>query len=150
MEQTTKRLCPVCEKTLQVEEIIVDGYFDDILNSTPNSVESVMVETNGEWHTTDRKYGSTTRKSKRLPPNAEIIDLTLSDSEDGEPRLCASSSPHGRQGSPPGHHRPPTQPRPGRDASLYTEVQSMSVVEKIALFGMVTFVLYKKYTQQSS
>jgi len=92
MEQTTKRLCPICEKTLQVEEIIVDGYFDDILNSTPNSVESVMVETNGEWHTTDRKYGSATWRSQGIPIDAEVIDLTLSDSEDDKPPARATSS----------------------------------------------------------
>jgi len=82
MEQTTKRLCPVCEKTLQTDEIIVDGYFDDILNSTPNSVENVMVETDGEWYTTDRKYGS--RRNGGVPSGAEVIDLTRSDSDDDE------------------------------------------------------------------
>ena len=85
MEQTTKRLCPVCEKTLQAEDIIVDGYFDDILNSTPSSVENVTVETDGEWYTTDRKYGSATwRRNGGVPSGAEVIDLTRSDSDDDE------------------------------------------------------------------
>lgn len=84
MEQPTKWLCPACERTLQFEvsEIIVDRCFDNILKSAPNTVESVVVEADGEWCTTDRKYGLMIRRSKRLPPNAEVIELTLSDSED--------------------------------------------------------------------
>ena len=68
MEQTTTWLCPVCEKTLNVEELIVDGYFDDILKSTHEDVEDVMVEADGEWHTQDNKYASAAWKSKLPPP----------------------------------------------------------------------------------
>ena len=34
-----------------------DSYFDEILNDTAESVEDVMVEADGQWHTTDNKYG---------------------------------------------------------------------------------------------
>ena len=33
-------------------------YFDDILKCTPDTVEDVVVEANGEWHTDDDKHGS--------------------------------------------------------------------------------------------
>jgi len=58
MEQTTTWLCPVCERTLDHKDLIIDGYFDEILNDTAESVEDVMVEADGQWHTTDNKYGS--------------------------------------------------------------------------------------------
>ncbi|KAI0756915.1 PINIT domain-containing protein [Daedaleopsis nitida] len=58
MEQTTTWLCPVCEKVLNVEDLIIDGYFDDILKHTPEDVEDVIVEADGQWHTEDNKYGS--------------------------------------------------------------------------------------------
>ncbi|KAL1681508.1 PINIT domain-containing protein [Schizophyllum commune] len=58
MEQTTTWLCPVCERQLDPKELIIDGYFDDILKATPDSVEDVIVEADGQWHTTDNKYGS--------------------------------------------------------------------------------------------
>ncbi|CEL57495.1 E3 SUMO-protein ligase pli1 OS=Schizosaccharomyces pombe (strain 972 / ATCC 24843) GN=pli1 PE=1 SV=3 [Rhizoctonia solani AG-1 IB] len=58
MEQTTTWACPVCDKTLNTEELIIDMYFDDILKCTPDMVEDVIVEANGEWHTEDDKYGS--------------------------------------------------------------------------------------------
>lgn len=38
--------------------IFCNSYFDEILRQTPDSVEDVMVEADGQWHTTDNKYGS--------------------------------------------------------------------------------------------
>ncbi|KAF9515633.1 hypothetical protein BS47DRAFT_774015 [Hydnum rufescens UP504] len=77
MEQTTTYACPVCDKTLNFEELIMDGcvlhenelsilltyvalrsYFNEILKLTPESVEDVTVEPDGEWHTLDGKYFS--------------------------------------------------------------------------------------------
>ncbi|KAG6898042.1 hypothetical protein C0992_006520 [Termitomyces sp. T32_za158] len=79
MEQTTTWLCPVCERVLDSKELIVDGYglfalnsynslrcgryFDEILKQTPDDVEDVIVEADGEWHTSDNKYGSATWKA---------------------------------------------------------------------------------------
>jgi E3 SUMO-protein ligase PIAS1 len=85
MEQTTTWLCPVCEKILDPGDLIIDGYacdipvhlfknltsrsryFDSILKAAPDSVEDVVVESNGEWHTADNKYGSSTWKAQHLP-----------------------------------------------------------------------------------
>ncbi|KIJ68507.1 hypothetical protein HYDPIDRAFT_146698 [Hydnomerulius pinastri MD-312] len=58
MEQTTTWLCPVCEKTLNPDELIIDGYFDQILNDTSEDVDDVIVENDGQWHTSDNKYAS--------------------------------------------------------------------------------------------
>ncbi|KZT30596.1 hypothetical protein NEOLEDRAFT_1126188 [Neolentinus lepideus HHB14362 ss-1] len=73
MEQTTTWLCPVCERVLNVDDLIVDGYFDDILKNTSEDVEDVVVEANGEWHTTDNKYASPGWKAAHpvvgLPPS---------------------------------------------------------------------------------
>ncbi|KAJ3563440.1 hypothetical protein NP233_g8938 [Leucocoprinus birnbaumii] len=71
MEQTTTWLCPVCEKQLDHRELIIDGYFDGILKALPESIEDVIVEADGEWHTHDNKYGSATWKAGNpfRPPN---------------------------------------------------------------------------------
>ncbi|KAF5385229.1 hypothetical protein D9615_001478 [Tricholomella constricta] len=63
MEQTTTWLCPVCERTLDSKDLIIDGYFDEILKQTPESVEDVVVEADGEWHTSDNKYASAAWKA---------------------------------------------------------------------------------------
>ncbi|KAF8272903.1 PINIT domain-containing protein [Lactarius quietus] len=70
-EQTTTWTCPVCEKPINNEELIVDGYFNSILESTPDTVDDVIVEANGEWHTSDDKYASPTWKGthQSVPPS---------------------------------------------------------------------------------
>ncbi|KAJ6575057.1 PINIT domain-containing protein [Mycena capillaripes] len=67
MEQTTTWLCPVCERTLDSKDLIIDGYFDEILKQSPESVEDVVVEADGEWHTSDNKYGSPAWKASHAP-----------------------------------------------------------------------------------
>ncbi|KAJ7038256.1 PINIT domain-containing protein [Mycena alexandri] len=67
MEQTTTWLCPVCERALDCKDLIIDGYFDEILKQSPESVEDVVVEADGEWHTSDNKYGSTKWKASHAP-----------------------------------------------------------------------------------
>ncbi|KAF8230622.1 hypothetical protein L208DRAFT_1362781 [Tricholoma matsutake] len=62
MEQTTTWLCPVCERVLDSKDLIIDGYFDEILKQSPESVEDIIVEADGEWHTSDNQYGSSTWK----------------------------------------------------------------------------------------
>jgi len=74
MEQTTTWLCPVCERTLDHKDLIIDGYFDEILNDTTESVEDVMVEADGQWHTTDNKYGSREWKAVHPVTSQRVAD----------------------------------------------------------------------------
>ena len=73
MEQTTTWLCPVCERVLNPDDLFIDGYaflllddrllmlpfcryFDQILKETSEDVDDVMVENDGQWHTSDNKF----------------------------------------------------------------------------------------------
>ncbi|WVQ82518.1 hypothetical protein IAT38_004647 [Cryptococcus sp. DSM 104549] len=51
-------LCPHCNKELNFDDLIVDGYVQSILDAVPDSVDDVVLEPSGEWHTEDNKYGS--------------------------------------------------------------------------------------------
>ncbi|KAF9646128.1 hypothetical protein BDM02DRAFT_3271223 [Thelephora ganbajun] len=112
MEQTTTWLCPICEKVLEPEELILDGYFSDILGSTPDTVEDVIVEADGQWHTDDNKYGSAewmaTHPPKAEPAKAAPVRpqprtddsrgpnqgaIVVSDDEDDEGRVKRELSP---------------------------------------------------------
>ena len=44
-----KRECPVCFKPTCLEDLVVDGFFEDILANTPNDVESVEIGMEGKW-----------------------------------------------------------------------------------------------------
>ncbi|GJJ13896.1 hypothetical protein Clacol_008153 [Clathrus columnatus] len=121
MEQITTWLCPVCDKTLNVDELIIDGhvlqlkcfayvpkltflflsYFDHILKASPDSVEDVIVEADGEWHTSDNKYASEGwRKSHPLP---DVSTPSTSKSETPKTResLPISSTQETKRSPPP-------------------------------------------------
>ncbi|KZO98380.1 hypothetical protein CALVIDRAFT_535464 [Calocera viscosa TUFC12733] len=119
MEQTTTWLCPVCEKTLIVDDLIVDGFFDSILHATPDSVDDVVMEADGEWHTSDNKYASsgwkvqkpaiakpstpvrvevkselTTAPGHTVTNSAEVFVID-SDEDDDDSQVKREISPHG-------------------------------------------------------
>ncbi|KAK4548487.1 hypothetical protein LTR36_009397 [Oleoguttula mirabilis] len=49
MEQAPLWNCPVCNKAVSFQSLCVDKYFENILKTTPKSIEKVDVEPNGEW-----------------------------------------------------------------------------------------------------
>jgi E3 SUMO-protein ligase PIAS1 len=49
-------------------------YFDTILKATPETVEDVMVEADGEWHTADNRYGTSEWKAQHpLAPTSTAV-----------------------------------------------------------------------------
>jgi len=58
---------------LQGLTLVVIRYFDAILKATPKSVEDVMVEADGEWHTADNEYGSVRWKSTHPPQTSSPL-----------------------------------------------------------------------------
>jgi E3 SUMO-protein ligase PIAS1 len=40
------------------------SYFDEILKTAPENIEDVIVEADGEWHTTDNKFGTAAWKAQ--------------------------------------------------------------------------------------
>jgi len=47
----------------QLINLYTDRYFDQILKDTSDYVEDVIVESDGQWHTTDNKFGSASWKA---------------------------------------------------------------------------------------
>ncbi|EFR03308.1 E3 SUMO-protein ligase pli1 [Nannizzia gypsea CBS 118893] len=48
-EQAPTWSCPICYKATSFEALQVDQYVDNILRATPQSVDQVTIEQNGEW-----------------------------------------------------------------------------------------------------
>ncbi|KAM0745925.1 hypothetical protein T439DRAFT_360878 [Meredithblackwellia eburnea MCA 4105] len=63
-EVTPTWACPICSKVLKAEDMVVDGYFEDILNVCSSSVDDVRIEPNGLWRSSDEKYGTAPPKLK--------------------------------------------------------------------------------------
>ncbi|KAF9127899.1 SUMO ligase siz1 [Mortierella sp. 14UC] len=65
-------ICPVCNRKMDSwEELIVDGYYTDILESTPKSLENVNVSPDGKWEV----------PAARVPFDIDSPVPMLSDSE---------------------------------------------------------------------
>ncbi|GAA5956340.1 hypothetical protein JCM3765_005633 [Sporobolomyces pararoseus] len=82
-EQTPTWGCPICSKTLKFEDMVVDGYFEDILKTCSSSVDAVTVNPDGTWRSDDNKFGtgpprpeksSTNNSSTRNSPRREDQD----------------------------------------------------------------------------
>ena len=62
MENTPDWKCPVCNRaiTSSINELVHDGFFQDIKDSLPRngSVDTVVVEVDGTWRTEDYKLGN--------------------------------------------------------------------------------------------
>ncbi|KAG0331120.1 SUMO ligase siz1 [Podila humilis] len=93
-EQTPTWTCPVCSRIMHSwEEIVVDGYFKDILNSTPKSLESVTVQADGSWDIStisENVVEEPVPKSKAVDPSNVFC---LDDDSDEEPVAQASPTP---------------------------------------------------------
>ncbi|GAA5828078.1 hypothetical protein JCM11251_005720 [Rhodosporidiobolus azoricus] len=64
-EQTPTWGCPICSRVLKVEDMIVDGYLQDILKECNEDVDEVRVEPDGTWRSDDDKHG--TAKPRTAP-----------------------------------------------------------------------------------
>lgn len=68
-ESTPRWMCPSCETEMKFEQVYIDEFFLAIVKACPDSVDEVILEGDGEWHTEDGKYASPAWKAQNpIPP----------------------------------------------------------------------------------
>ncbi|CAG8436902.1 11713_t:CDS:10 [Diversispora eburnea] len=89
-EQVPTWTCPVCNSIIDSwEDIVVDGYFTDILKNTPEDQDSVSIDPNGIWHipmkrvTEEKKFYPVVKKSRIDFSKHDVF--IIDSSEDEEP-----------------------------------------------------------------
>ncbi|KAI7826077.1 PINIT domain-containing protein [Gamsiella multidivaricata] len=97
-EQTPTWTCPVCSRVmLSWEEIVVDGYFKDILSSTPKSLESITVQADGSWEipssSTQTEAAPSPKKKLSAPSGDSVFVIDEDDSDDEEEEAVAAPTP---------------------------------------------------------
>ncbi|KAG0220264.1 SUMO ligase siz1 [Mortierella sp. NVP41] len=99
-EQTPTWNCPVCSRIMHSwEEIVVDGYFKDILKSTPESLESITVQADGSWELpsssspSEQVIAPSPIKKKAAPTDDSVFIIDEDDSEDEAPAATAPPTP---------------------------------------------------------
>ena len=74
-EQAPTWTCPICNKVVTFENLQVDQYVDDILKSTPKSVDQVTIEPNGNWSQTSGTNVTPRQSNGRAQSNDSDDDL---------------------------------------------------------------------------
>lgn len=98
-EQTPTWTCPVCSRMMHSwEEIVVDGYFKDLLNSTPESLENITVQADGSWElpsasSTSGQVIAPSPKKKAAPSDNSVFIIDEDDDDDDEAPAAAAPPP---------------------------------------------------------
>lgn len=74
-EQAPTWTCPICNKMVTFENLQVDQYVDEILKSTPKSVDQVTIEPNGKWSQTTLPNPTLSKNDGRAPSSDGEDDL---------------------------------------------------------------------------
>lgn len=87
--------CPVCNKNIVLADMIMDGYFDDILQNTSSDLTSATVDPDGTWKTenTADRMGvvDIDDKGTEVLRNKQGQDIILIDDDDDD--LYVSKAP---------------------------------------------------------
>ena len=67
-EQAPTWTCPVCNKSISYDALVIDQYVQDILQRTSSSVEQVTVEPEGAWHEVKQNDDNNRGKSQSRAP----------------------------------------------------------------------------------
>ncbi|KAL8795986.1 MAG: hypothetical protein Q9195_001562 [Heterodermia aff. obscurata] len=74
-EQAPTWTCPVCYKVVGFEALTIDQYVDDILKTTPRSVDQVTIEPNGVWRQNSEDDTTSQPKGGRASSDDDDEDL---------------------------------------------------------------------------
>ncbi|GAB7346491.1 hypothetical protein MBLNU457_5179t2 [Dothideomycetes sp. NU457] len=112
-EQAPTWTCPICNKSISYEALVVDEYFQDILQKTDRSVNKVTIEPDGEWRKiVEGEENKSGPKGRATYDNDSDDDLVEIPSE--EPRVAQiknepqSATPGFAQHTPPLSSREPS------------------------------------------
>ncbi|CEG63322.1 hypothetical protein RMATCC62417_00485 [Rhizopus microsporus] len=124
-EQTPTWSCPVCYKRIEnCEDLVLDGYFMEILKNTPKHIDSVRVEPNGhitivDEHPSMDEEDDSEQEIEHLKKEETVVEL-LDDDSDNNTSI------------PPNNHDN-TNKRPRLDGEADTELplQRQNTAKKI-------------------
>ncbi|KAK4242436.1 PINIT domain-containing protein [Achaetomium macrosporum] len=72
-EQGPQWICPICSKPAPFEQLAIDEYAREILTKTPESVEQVTIEPNGEWSVPGTKKEASPGKETSYVEDEDIV-----------------------------------------------------------------------------
>jgi E3 SUMO-protein ligase PIAS1 len=79
LNETGNWTCPVCAKEILLEDLLLDGYFMDIVRNSADDIREVCLNNDGTW---TEKQNKKEIKGGSVPTEVVVIDSE--DDEDGE------------------------------------------------------------------
>ncbi|KAG5673872.1 hypothetical protein PVAND_003882 [Polypedilum vanderplanki] len=93
-ERHPKWTCPVCNKEITYESLVIDGYFLSVIKSiNDNETTEIQLHSNGSWSKFEMEKNNIVKK-KAASKNIDVIDVCDSDEEDAQNnnQPCSSNS----------------------------------------------------------
>jgi hypothetical protein len=85
--------CPVCDSKALYSDLLIDGYFQEVLESKdlPEEENEIILEADGSWKAVpkEEKEKEAATTAKKVDEVVDCIDL----SDDDEPNLGAEAQP---------------------------------------------------------
>lgn len=101
--------CPTCNRTISYKQLVVDGYFSNILDSTPKTVESVTIDADGKWS------GDGRAEPSRYPDNTHDGNGDVGFVGQGKHSISLISPPHNGRFPSNAVQNPPCLKRPASE-----------------------------------
>lgn len=101
METTPTWACPVCNKTLNPDDLVLDGFTQDIMKTLKTirggDYDHVIVEVDGTWRTEDNKHGDAKAVSDaRAAAELAAAAAAVGDDEDTPPPPSRHAGTNGK------------------------------------------------------
>ncbi|RZF43909.1 hypothetical protein LSTR_LSTR007245 [Laodelphax striatellus] len=87
-------VCPVCDKPCPYDSLSIDGYFQDMLNSSrlPSDAKEVTLHQDGTWSTSSAAKEDVRRVLNSPVAVEELISVEIDDDDDADTPLSSSCS----------------------------------------------------------
>ncbi|RLV92711.1 E3 SUMO-protein ligase SIZ1 [Spathaspora sp. JA1] len=83
--------CPICSKQVQVNDLAISEYFEEVVSSVPEDVDSVIINVDGSWRLEEIKHeekdsvqAAYGRSGSAQAENVEVISLSSDEESEDE------------------------------------------------------------------
>ncbi|KAI0887413.1 PINIT domain-containing protein [Annulohypoxylon maeteangense] len=95
-EQGPTWSCPICYKAVPFETLAIDDYVDEVLSTTPDSLQQVTIEPDGQWKTKTEEPEPSRFRPAVSSKIEDDDDISIISDSHGFPNGTSTSTANGR------------------------------------------------------
>lgn len=81
-ERQPKWICPVCDQTIDYNNLVIDGYFLDVINALDSKTAEIQLQKDGSWKNLEPEIEA--NKAIAASEQKKIADIVISSDEDDD------------------------------------------------------------------